>query len=69
MRRIFVVDGRLRTVFRILIFLVLFQIAQIAAMGLQPDRAAPASTLYLFAIFYALVVAPPQVRAQRSMSS
>lgn len=55
MRRIFVVDGRLRTVLRILIFLVLFQIAQIAAMALQPDRAAPASTLFLFAILYALV--------------
>lgn len=55
MRRIFLIDGRLRTVFRILIFLVLFQIAQIAAIALQPDRAAPASTLILFAILYALV--------------
>lgn len=53
MREIFVVGGRLRTVFRILLFLVLFQLAQIVAMPLRPNRAA--STVLLFAVLYALV--------------
>jgi membrane protease YdiL (CAAX protease family) len=54
-KRFFVEGGRLRTVFRILFFLVCFQIAQIAAMPLRPDRTAAPVTLFVFAILYALV--------------